>query len=102
MQASGKLALRLMWTPIRVNQLLGEADVVIGVGQIVPHRVMGYTGGATIVPAGRFRPRRHRLHSLDERSFPRGQNSWGGGESRAETKWKASHARRDFDLLSTW
>lgn len=39
-------------TPVRVNRLLGEADVVIGVGQIVPHRVMGYTGGASIVQPG--------------------------------------------------
>lgn len=39
-------------TPIRVNRLLREADLVIGVGQIVPHRVMGYTGGATIVQPG--------------------------------------------------
>lgn len=39
-------------TPIRVNRMLGEADLVIGVGQIVPHRVMGYTGGATIVQPG--------------------------------------------------
>ena len=39
-------------TPVRVNRLVGEADVVIGVGQIVPHRVMGYTGGATIVQPG--------------------------------------------------
>ncbi len=39
-------------TPIRVNRLLGEADLVIGVGQIVPHRVMGYTGGGTIVQPG--------------------------------------------------
>lgn len=39
-------------TPIRVNRMLGEADLVIGIGQIVPHRVMGYTGGATIVQPG--------------------------------------------------
>src|SRR5512143_823417 len=39
-------------TPIRVNRMLGEADLVIGVGQIVPHRVMGFTGGATIVQPG--------------------------------------------------
>jgi nickel-dependent lactate racemase len=39
-------------TPVRVNRLLGESDVVIGVGQIVPHRVMGYTGGASIVQPG--------------------------------------------------
>ncbi len=39
-------------TPIRVNRLLGEADFVVGVGQIVPHRVMGFTGGSTIVQPG--------------------------------------------------
>ncbi len=39
-------------TPIRMNRLLGEADFVIGIGQIVPHRVMGFTGGATIVQPG--------------------------------------------------
>ena len=39
-------------TPIRVNRMLGQADLVIGVGQIVPHRVMGFTGGSTIVQPG--------------------------------------------------
>ncbi len=39
-------------TPVRVNRLLRESDFVTGVGQIVPHRVMGYTGGATIVQPG--------------------------------------------------
>lgn len=39
-------------TPIRVNRMLGEADLVIGVGQIVPHRVMGFTGGSSIVQPG--------------------------------------------------
>lgn len=39
-------------TPIRVNRMLREADLVIGVGQIVPHRVMGFTGGSTIVQPG--------------------------------------------------
>jgi nickel-dependent lactate racemase len=39
-------------TPIRVNRMLSEADIVVGVGQIVPHRVMGFTGGATIVQPG--------------------------------------------------
>lgn len=39
-------------TPIQVNRMLSEADLVIGVGQIVPHRVMGFTGGASIVQPG--------------------------------------------------
>jgi nickel-dependent lactate racemase len=39
-------------TPIKVNRMLGEADLVIGIGQIVPHRVMGFTGGSSIVQPG--------------------------------------------------
>jgi nickel-dependent lactate racemase len=39
-------------TPIRVNRMLREAELILGIGQIVPHRVMGYTGGATIVQPG--------------------------------------------------
>lgn len=39
-------------TPVRVNRMLGEADLVIGVGLIVPHRVMGFTGGSSIVQPG--------------------------------------------------
>ncbi|PYV15328.1 MAG: nickel-dependent lactate racemase [Acidobacteria bacterium] len=39
-------------TPVRINALVGRADFVIGVGQIVPHRVMGFTGGATIIQPG--------------------------------------------------
>src|SRR5271169_5793785 len=39
-------------TPVRVNRLLSESDVVIGIGQIVPHRVQGFTGGASIVQPG--------------------------------------------------
>jgi nickel-dependent lactate racemase len=39
-------------TPIRVNGMLLEADFIIGVGMIVPHRVMGFTGGASIVQPG--------------------------------------------------
>ncbi len=39
-------------TPIRVHHVLGDSDLVIGVGQIVPHRVMGFTGGCTIVQPG--------------------------------------------------
>ena len=38
--------------PVRVNRMLAEADLVIGIGQIVPHRVMGFTGGASIVQPG--------------------------------------------------
>jgi lactate racemase len=43
-------------TPIRVNRMLGEADLVIGIGQIVPHRVMGFTGGSSIVQPGASGP----------------------------------------------
>ncbi|KYH40588.1 MAG: hypothetical protein AYL31_006280 [Candidatus Bathyarchaeota archaeon B26-1] len=39
-------------TPITVNRHVVEADIKIGVGYIVPHRVAGYTGGAKIVQPG--------------------------------------------------
>jgi len=38
--------------PIEVNRKLVEADWSIGVGNIVAHRVAGYTGGAKIVQPG--------------------------------------------------
>ncbi len=39
-------------TEIVINRMLVEADFVIGVGHIVPHRVAGYSGGAKIVQPG--------------------------------------------------
>ncbi len=39
-------------TPISVNRAVMEADVVVGVGSIVPHHVPGFSGGAKIVQPG--------------------------------------------------
>jgi len=39
-------------TPIRVNDMIKDADLLIGVGQIRPHRIAGYTGGGKIVLPG--------------------------------------------------
>lgn len=39
-------------TPVTANKLLAEADCVIGIGSIVPHRVKGFGGGAKIVFPG--------------------------------------------------
>ncbi|MDD3707617.1 MAG: nickel-dependent lactate racemase [Aminobacterium sp.] len=39
-------------TEIWVNKALLEADFVIGVGHITPHRVVGFSGGAKIVQPG--------------------------------------------------
>jgi nickel-dependent lactate racemase len=39
-------------TPIFVNRLAKEVDFVIGVGQIVPHRVSGFSGGGNIIQPG--------------------------------------------------
>jgi nickel-dependent lactate racemase len=39
-------------TVIEINKRLLEADLIIGVGQIVPHRVAGYSGGSKIVQPG--------------------------------------------------
>lgn len=39
-------------TSVRVNRLAAEADLVIGLGQVAPHRIAGYSGGAKIVLPG--------------------------------------------------
>lgn len=39
-------------TDIWVNRAVLEADVVVGLGQVVPHRVAGYSGGSKIVQPG--------------------------------------------------
>ena len=39
-------------TQIWLNKLAVQADYIIGVGHIVPHRVAGYSGGAKIVQPG--------------------------------------------------
>ena len=39
-------------TPIFVNRLAKEADFIIGIGQIVPHRVSGFSGGGNIIQPG--------------------------------------------------
>jgi nickel-dependent lactate racemase len=39
-------------TEVWVNRRLSEADYVIGLGQIVPHRVAGYSGGSKIIQPG--------------------------------------------------
>ena len=39
-------------TPIFVNRIVKEVDFIIGIGQIVPHRVSGFSGGGNIVQPG--------------------------------------------------
>lgn len=39
-------------TPIFVNRLVEEVDFIIGIGQIVPHRVTGFSGGSNIIQPG--------------------------------------------------
>ncbi len=39
-------------TPIFVNKLVEEADFILGIGQIVPHRVSGFSGGGNIIQPG--------------------------------------------------
>jgi len=39
-------------TPIRVNRAAVEADVVIGIGSVVPHHIPGFSGGGKIVQPG--------------------------------------------------
>jgi nickel-dependent lactate racemase len=39
-------------TPIFVNRIIKEVDLILGVGQIVPHRVTGFSGGGNIIQPG--------------------------------------------------
>jgi nickel-dependent lactate racemase len=39
-------------TPIFVNRLAKEVDFIVGIGQIVPHRVTGFSGGGNIIQPG--------------------------------------------------
>ena len=38
--------------PIHMNRLVEEVDLIIGIGQIVPHRVSGFSGGGNIIQPG--------------------------------------------------
>lgn len=39
-------------TPIQINRLVMEADLVIGISNIVPHNLAGWSGGAKIIQPG--------------------------------------------------
>ncbi len=39
-------------TPIRVNRAVMESDLILGIGQIVPHRIAGFSGGGKIIQPG--------------------------------------------------
>lgn len=39
-------------TPILVNRLVEQVDFIVGIGQIVPHRVSGFSGGGNIIQPG--------------------------------------------------
>lgn len=55
-------------TPVRANRLLAAADLVLGIGSIVPHRIKGFSGGAKI-------------------AFP----GVAGPEIQARSQWEAAH-----------
>jgi len=38
--------------PVYVNRVVREVDFILGIGQIVPHRVPGFTGGGNIIQPG--------------------------------------------------
>ena len=44
-------------TPLMVNRAVVEADVVIGLGAIVPHHIPGYSGSSKIIQPGVCGPR---------------------------------------------
>jgi nickel-dependent lactate racemase len=56
-------------TPIKVNRLICESDVCIGIGNIVPHNLAGWSGGGKIVQPGICgKDTTYRTHLLAARS----------------------------------
>lgn len=47
-----EIGLSDLGTPVRVNKHVVEAKFKIGIGNIIPHRVSGYSGGAKIIQPG--------------------------------------------------
>jgi lactate racemase len=39
-------------TPIYINKLLKESDFIVGIGNIIPHRYCGWSGGGKIIQPG--------------------------------------------------
>ena len=39
-------------TPIKINRLIQEADVCLGIGVILPHNLAGWSGGGKIIQPG--------------------------------------------------
>ncbi len=39
-------------TPVRANRAVTDADLVLGIGQILPHRIAGFSGGGKIIQPG--------------------------------------------------
>lgn len=60
-------------TPVSVNRLALEADLLLGVGSVVPHHIPGYSGGAKIIQPGITGPETtgatHFLSTRSERSY---------------------------------
>ncbi len=51
------LGVSALGTPIEINRHVAAADVVIGIGAIVPHHIPGYSGGSKIIQPGVCGPR---------------------------------------------
>ncbi len=49
-------------TPIVLNRLVWEADLVLAVGSVFPHHIAGYSGGSKIIQPGGVRCRHYGRH----------------------------------------
>jgi nickel-dependent lactate racemase len=77
-------------TPIQVNRHVAAADVVIGIGAIVPHHIPGYSGGSKIIQPGICGPQTTaRTHML---------SCEGGGDSFLGIE--DNPVRRDMDDMA--
>jgi nickel-dependent lactate racemase len=57
-------------TPVRANRLLAAADLVLGIGSIVPHRIKGFSGGAKIAFPGVAGPEIQARNQWEAAQYP--------------------------------
>jgi nickel-dependent lactate racemase len=73
-------------TPLQVNREVKNADVLIGLGAIVPHHIPGYSGSSKIIQPGICGPQTTaETHLLPARAA--GTRSWESKTTRCAATW---------------
>ena len=85
-------------TPVEVNKIVADSDLIIGISYLGIHDFAGYTGGAKIILPGvssRRAIKRNHILSLDERSQPGVAD---GNPAREDMEDAATLVEYDFSI----